>query len=373
MAKPKKKLLPKDFEALLEKGDLDALKSVFDTCDINARGGYRKQTALAFNECPDDLTRWLVEQGADLSASDIYGDTPLHSRAGHWQGHIEILLELGADVHHGENLHGTPLHSAAGHYNLRTARLLIEHGARVDALNRAKQTPLAYALQSCSNVNISNMAALAELLIEEGRRPAPKQKGGLLSAVFGSRWKDDPHQTPVIKAFVTRIGGDFEFHRAGFNPDYLDETSAGLDKLYALFDVPPVPRRTMYDGKSPIIAKAARWEDRFQELWELLIPSNGAAGTVQGEVIRISGKIRRELDGNGGGNWDAHFRKMADAFLTHVGTGTALPDAELADARAIVAEIKRRSGDTNRLCELAVNWVALNPAPMKLPPPDYDR
>ncbi|MGH6617590.1 ankyrin repeat domain-containing protein [Sphingomonas sp.] len=372
MAKAKKKLLPKDFEALLERGDLDALKAVFDTCDINARGGVFKQTAPAFNECPDDLTRWLVEQGADLSAGDNYGETPLHSRAGHWQGHIEILLELGADIHHGENLRGTPLHRAAGSYNVRTARLLIEHGARVNALNREKQTPLVYALQCCSNAQIKNMATLAELLIEASERQAPKQKG-LLSAVFASNRKDDAHRTPAMKALVTRIGTDFEFHRAGFNPDYVDETSAGLDKLYALFDVPPVPRRAMHDGKSPIIARAVRWEDRFQELWELLIPSNGAAGTVQGEVIRISGKIRRELDGNGGGNWDAHFRKMADAFLAHVGTGTALSDTELADARAIVAEIKRRNGDTNRMCELAVNWVALNPAPMKLPPPDYDR
>ncbi|QNQ11479.1 ankyrin repeat domain-containing protein [Sphingomonas alpina] len=372
MAKARKKLLPKDFEAQLESGDLDALKAIFDTCDINARGGYRKQTALAFNQCPDGLTRWLVEQGADLSAVDTYGETPLHSRAGHWQGNVEILLELGADLHHGENLHGTPLHKAAGHYNLRTTHLLIEHGARVDALNRAKQTPLAHALQSCSNANIKNMATLAELLIEEGRRQAPKQKG-LLSAVFGSRRKADAHQTPAMKAFVTRIGTGFEFHRAGFNPDYLDETSAGLDKLYALFDVPPVPRRAMHDGTSPIIARAARWEDRFQELWELLIPSKGPASTTQGEVIRIAGKIRREIDGNGGGNWDADFRKMADAFLAYVGTGTPLPDAELTDAREIITEIKRRNGDTNRMCELAVNWVTLNPTPVKLPPPEYDR
>src|SRR5688572_10451403 len=68
VAKAKKKLLPKDFDALLEAGDLDTLKAVFDSCDVNARGGYTKQTALAFRGCPDELTRWLVEQGADLSA-----------------------------------------------------------------------------------------------------------------------------------------------------------------------------------------------------------------------------------------------------------------------------------------------------------------
>ena len=96
MAKAKKKLLPKDFEALLEKRGLKELKALFDTYDVNARGGVFKQTALAFNQCPDELARWLVESGADLAAGDSYGDTPLHSRSGHWKGRIEVLLELGA-------------------------------------------------------------------------------------------------------------------------------------------------------------------------------------------------------------------------------------------------------------------------------------
>lgn len=97
-----KKLLPKNFDDLLAEGDVDALKAVFAACSVDARGGYSKQTALAFNEFPDELCRWLVEQGADVSAADSYGDTPLQSRAGHWQGRLDILLDLGADVHSGE-------------------------------------------------------------------------------------------------------------------------------------------------------------------------------------------------------------------------------------------------------------------------------
>ena len=70
MPKSKKKQLPKDFEALLDQGDLAALKAVFDSCDVDAHGGYSKRTALAFDACPDALARWLVEQGADLAAPD---------------------------------------------------------------------------------------------------------------------------------------------------------------------------------------------------------------------------------------------------------------------------------------------------------------
>jgi hypothetical protein len=372
VGKPKKKLLPKDFEALLKAGDLNALKSVFDTCDINARGGSFKQTALAFNECPDELARWLVEGGADLSAHDSYGDTPLHARSKHWQGRIDILLELGADVHHGEGMRGTPLHAAAGAYRVDKARVLIAHGARVDALNCEKQNPLTYALQRCANSNIERMAPLAELLITEGARRETKPQG-FLASLLGTRQPERSHQTAEMKAFVTRIGTNFEFHRSGINPEFIDATDAGLQKLYELFGVPPVPRRTLHDGKSPIVAKAANWRERHQELWEFLVPSSGAAATIQGEAIRISGKIRDELERNGSANWDVDYKNMASAFVEYVGSGAPLPASELAEARAIVAEVQARRGDSSRLCELAVHWVALNPKPVKLPPPNYSR
>ena len=172
---------------------------------------------------------------------------------------------------------------------------------------------------------------------------------------------------------VTRIGTGFEFHRAGYDSDSVEAASAALDRFYALFDVPPVPRRAMHDGRSPIVAAAKRWEDRYRELWDRLVPSSGAAATVQGEVVRIAGKIARELDGNGGVNWDAQFRRMAEAWLGHVRTGVPLPAEALAEAALLVADVKRRGGDARRMCELAVGWVALNPEPMAFPTPAYER
>ncbi len=374
MAKPKKKLLPKDFDALLTIGNLTALKAVFEACELDARGGYSKQTALAYNACPDDLARWLVEQGADISAEDSYGETPLHARSGHWQGKIDILLELGADVNVGEGGNGTPLHRAAGVGNLKNAKILLAHGARVYALNKQMQTPLAYALSRCSNSGIEQMAPMAELLLNaEAKRPAPSK--GFFGRLKGSFTKGlaASYTDEKLKQMVTRIGEDFEFHRSNFNPDFLDATSAALEKLYTLFDVTPVPSRAMHDGKTSIITKAKRWQDKNEELWELLVPSSGAAQSVQGEVIRIPGKIRGELDGNGGANWDTEYKKMADAFLVLVAKGNALPDNELTEAAAIIKEVKAKRGDTVRLSELAVKWVELNPKPIKLPPPDYDR
>jgi hypothetical protein len=349
MAKAKKKLLPKDFQELLEGGKLEKLKSVFELCDVNARGGYTKKSALAFNECPDDLARWLIENGADISASDSYGETPLHDRSGHWQGNIEILLELGADVRAHDNRGNTPLHYAAEVCNLRTARILIDAGANILAKNKDGLTPLSYALQRCSNAKIEQMAPMAELLINA-----------------------DP--TDAQKAMVHKLGVDFEFHRNNFNQENVEATSDALKKLYVLFDVPPVPRRAMHDGKSPIVAKSSDWKKQTEELWDLLVPSNGAAETVQGEVLRIAGRLEDELLRNGGINWNSDFKKMADALLVHVGTGKPLPNEALTELKVIIEEVKaRRDDNTTRMRELAVNWIALNPKPVKLPQPDYSR
>lgn len=372
MVKAKKKLLPKDFETLLQEADFAQLRSIFDDCDIDARGGYSKQTALAFNDCPDELARWLVEQGADISAQNTYGETPLHSRAGHWRGRIGILLDLGADVNARDNRGDTPLHQAARIGSDQVVRLLLDHGAAVDAVNNRQLTPLAAALEDCSNAKIEAVTAMAELLLQN---QSPKATGlrALASRVLGGPKPGPGRVTPQMRTSVERIGADFEFHRAGFNPESLPATSAALDRLYVLFDVPPVPRRAVHGGESPIVAKAARWEDRHQELWALLVPSSGAAKTVQGEVIRISGRLHIEVAENGGVNWDPEFKKMAEAFLGHIGSGTPLPDEDRRSAAVLIAEVRRREGAAADMCKLAVNWVELNPAPMTLSPPNYSR
>lgn len=372
MAKAKRKTLPRDFDQLLAAGDLEALKGVFDGCELDARGGVFKQTALAFVECPDELARWLAGQGADLSAADSYGETPLHARAGHWKGTVDLLIELGADVNHDAGGRGTPLHRAAAVGNLRAAKALLDHGASADATNRSGQTPLVFALQRCSNATIQHMAPMAELLLGAMRSAAGKPRS-LLSRVLGGDAEPVTPVTPEMQSLVQRIGADFEFHRAGFNPESVEATSDALDRLYALFGVAPVPRRAIHDGKSPIIATADRWEDRHRELWERLVPSSGPAATAQGEAIRISGRVHIEIEENGGVNWDGDYRKMVGALLDILGSGRPLPAAELEAARQVAAQLGPGLGGAAEMCRLAVEWVALNPEPVPLRAPDYRR
>jgi len=342
--------LPKDFEELLKKGDLQELKEVFSKCEVDARGGYSKHTALAYDNCPHELAKWLVEQGADLQNKDTYGDTPLHNRSRSIFGNLESLLELGADVQAKGKSGGTPLHAAATSHNVENTRLLLAHGGQTDTLNSSGYTPLEQALRTCSNIDIVKTAELSKIYLNAGAQI-----------------------TPGMKESVMEIGKKFEFMRDKFNKDSVDEFSNALGELYELFAVEPIATRVLHDGRSAITSSADTWQKQHQDLWELLVPASGAAETIQGEVIRITGKMARELEGNGGINWDGEYKKMADAFTAYIKQGNPLPATELEEAEKIVNEVKRRSGDIARLCELGVKWVIDNPTPLKLSAVEYKR
>ncbi len=348
----KRKTLPKDFKQMLEKrADLATLQAVFDNCEIDARGGYSKETAFLMAKCPDDLARWLAASGADIAAVDSFGNSALHIRARSCQSNLKVLIDLGCDLNAHRASGETPLHAAADAANANAVELLLAAGATVDATNREGLTPLELALRGCSNVALVDMVVVSRLLLAAGAR-----------------------KTPIAKGFVQRIGETFEFHRSNFNPDFVDEASAALTTLCEIFEVKPPVRRQMHDGISTIRATTSTWQKQHKELWDLLVPSTGPAATIQGEVIRISGRIGDELERNGGTNWDADYEKMARAFLDLVRNGTPLPEDQARDGeRVIGAIIKDRAGDTDRLAELAVAWVMLNPKPIQLGKVAYSR
>lgn len=348
----KRKTLPKNFDELIKAGDLSALKEVFNRCELDARGGYRKSPALSFFNIPDELVRWLVEQGADVNARDKYEGTALHEHAVNWCGNIELLLELGANIEALDDQNETPLFAAAGSFKPDSVRTLIEKGANISAENKMKQTPLEHALMRCRNVDIVDMAKVAELLLDAGAMITPK-----------------------IVDEVKRIGADFEFHRENFNKDYLNETDEALVHLYTLFNCAPIVARKTYDGVSPITVSTNKWQDQHQELWNLLIPSQGCADTVQGEVIRITGKVSYEIIENGSVNWDGEYRKMLDSLNNYFSMGLPLNLAALQETKSLVAKLYNGHGDEEpaRLCELAVHWVLDNPNPMSLEQPHYKR
>lgn len=351
MTKKKRKTLPKNFNDMLESASLEALIAVFDACELEATGGYSKNTALGFYNCPDTLVEWLVAQGANINAVDTYQRTPLHHRSASWKGGVDCLLSLGANIEARDYQGHTPLHAAADSHKSESIRALLLKGANPNAKTNTGLTPLELALSSARNIDISETAKLAELLLTS-----------------------EVSVTEAMQKDVERIGREFEFHRTNFNPDYLPETDAGLKTLYRLFRTSPVAQRLIHDGISPIHVDATDWRDKHQALWELLVPSSGAAATAQGETIRITGRISREILDNGGVNWGADFRAMLNAFVVHLASASSLSNDKVAEAHRITAELSTGNGDADqvhRLAELAVQWVTANPNPIPLMPPKY--
>lgn len=348
----KKKTLPKNFTELIEAGDISRLKEVFTQCEWDARGGYSKTTALSFYKIPDELVCWLVEQGADINAQDNYKRTPLHSQAKSWCGNVRLFLELGADIEAVDYQNETPLHAAASAFKPQAVQELVAHGANVNAENDMKYTPLAKALACCRNADIMHMAELAQILLDAGT----------------------PITLNMIES-VIRIGKDFEFYKENFNKEFLDQTVYALLRLYEQFDVTPVVKRHIHDGISPITVTATNWTAQHEELWNFLIPAQGYAKTIQGEVIRITGRVSHEILDNGGINWDSDYRKMLDALIQYFRTGMPLATSTLQEAITLAKRIRNGNGNDEpaRLCELAVYWVLANPNPIFLKQPDYKR
>lgn len=354
MAK-KRVTLPKDFNELLTDGNIDQLKAVYDKCELTAHNGrYSLSTALHFGGVPDELVIWLVEQGLDINTPDYYGATPLYRQTTMGRDTVKLLLELGADIEKSNTYGNTPLHMAAEFFHPKTVALLLEKGANVNPKNDGGQTPLDSVLTVCRGIYIAQTAEIASMLLDAGAK-----------------------KTPAMKEKVENIGKDFEFHREGINPDYLEAADKGLAKLYRLFDVKPVAKRITHDGSAPILVKEGTWEEQYEELWSFLIPSSGAAKTVQGEVIRIPGRVRDELDRNGGANWDRDYRKMLQTLPQYLSLGNPLSDQELEESKQVIARIHSKESDDeailDRLCQLAIAWIKQNPEPLSLEVPNYKR
>ena len=157
----------------------------------------------------------------------------------------------------------------------------------------------------------------------------------------------------------------------------VDEASAALSELCALFGVeqrqaqraPVVGERLELDPSVPALRQ-------YGELWDLLVPDSGQCQTLQGEVIRIAGRVGHEVYDNGGINWDRSFGKLLDQYLRVVASGVSLSPDSRSRAEAVVASLKGRSMShqaVDDITELAVEWVRLNPVLVEMDLPDVGR
>lgn len=352
MAK-KRATLPSDIYKILEDKDFEAFKKVFEKCDINAyERDYIKKPALCFYGIPAEWIQWLIENGANIEATDSYGRTALwyHSSVNDVE-RVRTLLALGANIHTSDKYKNGVLHAASGRFEV--TKLLVEQGADIFAKNDRGFTPLQEMLSRCQNADIPKVAKSAALLLKLGEKV-----------------------TKFAQERVISIGENFEFHRERFNPEFLEETENGLQELYTLFKVKPVAKRIQHDGISPIIVPDEPLEKQFEYLWSFLVPSSGSAKTIQGEVIRISGKIRDEILRNGAGNWDKHFKKMLSAMIDYFQKGNPLQETAMEKAKELKTFLYEGDDDGENsfeLAKLAVLWVTQNPDPITLEKVEYKK
>ena len=84
-----------------------------------------------------------MAKGADVTARNLDGSTPLHSAAAHGTAaSIDILVAAGADVHAGHECGSTPLHKAAAHGTAETTQALLAAGSDVMEREADGWTPL---------------------------------------------------------------------------------------------------------------------------------------------------------------------------------------------------------------------------------------
>ena len=138
------------------------------------------------------------------SESDDDGDALL-KRAGdalYWSARAgdlsqcESLLAIGANVNHvrGVNNH-TPLHAASLGGRTPVVKLLIEHGADIEAKNRIGSTPLHCAAQE-------GHLATARLLVTRGARTDAATEYGVMPIHLAAQ--HNRHQ--VLEFLVTEAG-----------------------------------------------------------------------------------------------------------------------------------------------------------------------
>lgn len=112
-----------------------------------------------------ELVKYLVENGADVRQSGRGNNTPLTAAA--LSGFkdpslIVYLLEKGADPNV-RNVHGsTALHFAAEKGCLETVKVLIKHGAQLEAVNGEGLTPLQQACCGCHDEVVDYLISLPD-------------------------------------------------------------------------------------------------------------------------------------------------------------------------------------------------------------------
>jgi uncharacterized protein len=173
-ARQKQVALNQQLIAALKKGDNKrALALVHAGADPNTRADRFTPTALAlacgaydlYKHCPEDtrLLQAMLDHGANVNASEDYSGCVVVAILG-WRPGMSLATEQSSRLKIGDKTGCTPLKWAVQCNRLKTASLLLDHGANVNLQDLNGYTPLIDA------VPVDHLASLAmvRLLLEHG-------------------------------------------------------------------------------------------------------------------------------------------------------------------------------------------------------------
>ena len=144
-----------------ERGETEGVRRLLaGGADIETRGGLHQVSPLVIAVgmgCIargkslaryEELVLLLLQHGADVSATDIFGRPALHVAASNGlEAVVLLLLQHGADVSSKGGDGWSPLHEAARQGLEQAILMLLEHGADVSSTDWLGQTPEEVARQ----------------------------------------------------------------------------------------------------------------------------------------------------------------------------------------------------------------------------------
>jgi hypothetical protein len=111
------------------------------------------------------------------------------------------------------------------------------------------------------------------------------------------------------------------------------------------------------------------YEEEFGRLWESLVPEQGEAPTVQGEMVRAIGRLLRECEDNGNINWEGsdYYRSLADFLESHLCDLEFCGEEGLKDIREALRQARNfENCDADSLLylkDVVVDWCMEHPDP----------
>lgn len=228
------------------------------------------------------------------------------------------------------------LHIAARRFKVEEVEELLRQGADIYAEDSLHYTPLMKALARCRLENLQEMLEIAYLLPEK--------------------------VTERQQTFVKRLGIWIGNYKNSFNKP--SKEFVDLDRAYfnlcKRFEISVRKKRIQL----PKFTKEEQFlERKHQELFEILVPEKGVAESLQGEVIRITGKIAQEVLENSGKNWNIEYMYFLRAILNYLEKGHSLTQEQLETAKGYSNKLRAKGKGSKYalgLKHLAVLWVLQN-------------